>query len=137
VAGDAEDILKEWAESRGGGDVTAASARDPEDDVKGTEGKSPEDLKELGRQLVLGLLARELHALRGSLQALPPSSQPAPAAAPAPAPAPAAKRYRPQGYFGSRGKRFMPGMASLILAKYYRDAKWKRQPHFGFHGSRG
>lgn len=54
------------------------------------------------------------------------------------------KRYRPSGFMGSRGKRFMPGLESLLLAKYYRDffskrmdAKWKRQPHYGFHGSRG
>lgn len=143
------DIL-EWAESQGGrddvtwsppsshdvmaasGDVTVTSGRGGDVMGESPRGESPGDLKlhvykELGRQLVLGLLAKELHALRGSLQALPqPSPEPA-----------AAKRYRPRGYFGSRGKRFLPGVASLLLARYYRDAKWKRQPHFGFHGSRG
>jgi len=48
------------------------------------------------------------------------------------------KRFRPQGYMASRGKRVVvPGLESLILAKYYKDNKWKRQPHLGFHGSRG
>ncbi|GFO02647.1 tachykinin-2 [Plakobranchus ocellatus] len=49
----------------------------------------------------------------------------------------ATKKGGPRGYIGSRGKRFMPGLESLLLAKYYQDAgKWKRQPHIGFHGSR-
>ncbi|XP_035827676.1 uncharacterized protein LOC101859590 [Aplysia californica] len=47
------------------------------------------------------------------------------------------KKFKPSGFMGSRGKRFMPGLESLLLAKYYQDAKWKRQPHLGFHGSRG
>ncbi|XP_055860496.1 uncharacterized protein LOC106054835 isoform X2 [Biomphalaria glabrata] len=48
------------------------------------------------------------------------------------------KRYRPSGFQGSRGKRFIPGLQSLLLASYYQDAeKWKRQPHKGFHGTRG
>nr|ARS01403.1 tachykinin 1 [Deroceras reticulatum] len=48
------------------------------------------------------------------------------------------KRFKPSGFLGSRGKRFTPSLESLLLARYYQDAeKWKRQPHLGFHGSRG
>ncbi|BFZ06443.1 hypothetical protein BsWGS_09482 [Bradybaena similaris] len=55
------------------------------------------------------------------------------------------KRYKPSGFLGSRGKRFIPGLESLLLARYYKDyspviadaEKFKRQPHLGFHGSRG
>ncbi|CAG5123807.1 unnamed protein product [Candidula unifasciata] len=50
----------------------------------------------------------------------------------------AEKRFRPSGFLGSRGKRLLPGLEPLLLARYYQDAeKWKRQPHLGFHGSRG
>uniref|UniRef100_A0A0B6Z712 Corticotropin-releasing factor domain-containing protein n=1 Tax=Arion vulgaris TaxID=1028688 RepID=A0A0B6Z712_9EUPU len=48
------------------------------------------------------------------------------------------RRYQPSGYLGSRGKRFIPGLESLLLARYYQIAeKLKRQPHQGFHASRG
>nr|ARS01404.1 tachykinin 2 [Deroceras reticulatum] len=46
------------------------------------------------------------------------------------------RRFQPSGFLGSRGKRPNPSVVSL--ARYYQDAsKRKRQPHTGFHGSRG
>lgn len=30
------------------------------------------------------------------------------------------KRYKPSGFLGSRGKRFIPGLESLLLARYYK-----------------
>ncbi|BFZ22350.1 hypothetical protein BsWGS_25389 [Bradybaena similaris] len=50
----------------------------------------------------------------------------------------AEKRFKPSGFLGSRGKRLLPSLEPLLPARYYQDAeKWKRQPHQGFHGSRG
>ncbi|RUS79060.1 hypothetical protein EGW08_013186 [Elysia chlorotica] len=50
--------------------------------------------------------------------------------------------HGPRGFYASRGKRFVPGMEALLLARYYEAIqkhakKFKRQPHPGFHGSRG
>ncbi|CAL1536751.1 unnamed protein product [Lymnaea stagnalis] len=48
------------------------------------------------------------------------------------------RRFRPSGFQASRGKRFSPALESLLLARYNLDAeKGKRQPHSGFHGTRG
>ncbi|CAG5115493.1 unnamed protein product, partial [Candidula unifasciata] len=30
------------------------------------------------------------------------------------------KRFKPSGFLGSRGKRFIPGLESLLLARYYK-----------------